>query len=75
MPLVAFDDRGRRVGMGGGYYDRTFAARRGRRALRRPRLVGVAFGFQRRDALPGAAWDVPLDAAVTENGLERTAPR
>ena len=74
VPLVAFDDRGRRVGMGGGYYDRTFAARRGRRALRRPRLVGVAFDFQRRDALPGAPWDVPLDAVVTETGY-RTLPR
>jgi len=75
MPLVAFDAHGRRLGMGGGYYDRTFAALRHRRALRRPRLVGVAFGFQRRDALPGAAWDVPLDAAVTEDGLERPARR
>ena len=71
MPLVAFDHEGNRIGMGGGYYDRTFAWRRHRQALRGPRLLGTGFGFQCRDALPPAPWDVPLDGAVTDEGVYR----
>lgn len=67
LPLVAFSDRGDRLGMGGGYYDRSFAFRLQSPAP--PRLVGVGYGFQRRDSLPSEAWDVPLDAVVTESGL------
>lgn len=64
MPLVAFDRRGGRLGMGGGFYDRTFAgARSGRR---RPRLVGLAHSFQEVDTLPCESWDVPLAAVTTE---------
>ena len=71
VPLVAFDASGRRLGMGGGYYDRTFAQRRHRCALQRPRLIGIAFEFQHRDTLPGAPWDVPLDAVATDVGFRR----
>jgi 5-formyltetrahydrofolate cyclo-ligase len=70
VPLVAFDSAGRRLGMGGGYYDRTFGWRRHRQALRRPRLIGIAFDFQRRETLPGAPWDVPLDAVATDAGFQ-----
>jgi 5-formyltetrahydrofolate cyclo-ligase len=70
VPLVAFDGRGNRLGMGGGYYDRTFAFLHRRRHWRRPVLVGVAFGFQRVAALAPNPWDVTLDAVVTEEGLE-----
>ncbi len=66
VPLVAFDAEGRRLGMGGGYYDRTFAFLRQRRHWRRPRLVGVAYDFQEVAALPAEPWDVPLHAVVTE---------
>lgn len=64
VPLVGFDDRGHRLGMGGGFYDRALAdlARR----PRRPRLIGVAFEFQRRPRLREAAWDQPLDQVVTD---------
>jgi len=62
LPLVAFDDRGNRLGMGGGYYDATLANRP--RALR----IGLAHELQRCDALPSRAWDVPLDAVITESG-------
>jgi len=62
MPLVAFSDEGRRIGMGGGFYDRYFAA------PQRPLMIGVAHEFQRLDHIPHRAWDVPLDAAVTEFG-------
>jgi 5-formyltetrahydrofolate cyclo-ligase len=73
VPLVAFDERGQRVGMGGGYYDRTFAHLRHRRSLTRPYLVGTGFEFQRRKRLPAQHWDVPLDAALTDRGLQRFA--
>jgi 5-formyltetrahydrofolate cyclo-ligase len=70
MPLVAFDGRGNRLGMGGGYYDRTFASRAHRTHLRRPLLVGAAFAFQRREHLEARPWDVALDAAITDRGFE-----
>ena len=75
VPLVAFDATGNRIGMGGGFYDRTFAHLRRRRCLRRPRLVGVGFDFQRVTRLPAEPWDVPLDAAVTERGYHRFPSR
>ena len=70
MPLVAFDVHGHRLGMGGGYYDRTFAAVERRKHLRRPRLLGVAFAFQQRAQLSAQPWDIPLHGAVTEQGLQ-----
>lgn len=65
VPLLAFDRDGRRLGMGGGYYDRAFAFRHAQPAP--PWLVGIGFAFQEVDALPAEAWDVGLDAAVTEH--------
>jgi 5-formyltetrahydrofolate cyclo-ligase len=67
LPLVGFDLEGNRLGMGKGYYDRTFAASRTR--WRRPKLLGIAHGLQEVAQLPRAAWDVPLDGIVTERGL------
>jgi 5-formyltetrahydrofolate cyclo-ligase len=64
LPLVGFDATGNRLGMGGGYYDRSFAFVL-RHAWRRPRLIGVAFDRQRVSALPGRPWDVPLDGVLT----------
>jgi len=69
MPLVGFDEHGNRLGMGGGFYDRSFAFRHARRRWRKPLLIGVAFELQRCPTLPAAAWDVPLDGIVTEHGL------
>lgn len=66
MPLAGFDPACNRLGMGGGFYDRSFAFRNGRGRWRRPRQVGVAFEAQKLDRLPAADWDVPLDAVVTE---------
>jgi 5-formyltetrahydrofolate cyclo-ligase len=67
LPLVGFDLEGNRLGMGKGYYDRTFAASRTR--WRCPKLLGIAHGLQEVAQLPRAAWDVPLDGIVTERGL------
>lgn len=69
LPLVGFDDRGMRLGMGGGYYDRTFAYLNLRDAWRAPRLVGIAYAFQRIAAIEPAPHDVRLDAVVTDEGL------
>ena len=66
VPLVAFDDHCHRVGMGGGWYDRTFAARH-EAQCRAPMLVGAAYELQRVDRLAPAAWDVPLDAVCSES--------
>ncbi len=71
MPLVGFDLAGRRLGMGGGYYDATLAFMRHRRHWRKPRLVGVAYECQRVETLPDDPWDMPLDAVLTEKRLYR----
>lgn len=67
MPLVAFDRRGGRLGMGGGFYDRTFEFLRAA-TKRRPALVGLAHAFQEADDLPMESWDVPMAAVVTDRG-------
>jgi len=70
-PLVAFDDRGVRIGVGRGYYDRCFRFLRGRSAWRRPKLVAVAYELQHQPAIDENEWDVPLWGAVTEAGVLR----
>ncbi|RJQ47962.1 MAG: 5-formyltetrahydrofolate cyclo-ligase [Gammaproteobacteria bacterium] len=71
IPLVAFDARGNRLGMGAGFYDRTLGFLNLRRYWRRPRLIGVAYDFQRVAEITPAPWDVPLDAVVTEASVYR----
>lgn len=68
-PIVAFDDHGTRVGMGGGYYDATFKLRLDNQSDR-PVLLGVAYAAQRVSSkLEQNEWDVPLDGVVTEAGF------
>lgn len=71
VPLVAFDTHGNRLGMGGGFYDASLGYLRHRRVFRKPKLIGVAYDFQRVDALPHEPWDVPLDAVLTDRKLYR----
>ena len=66
VPLVGFDSYCNRLGMGGGYYDRTLAYLRRHQRWRRPLLVGLAHECQRVDSLETNSWDVPLDLVVTE---------
>jgi 5-formyltetrahydrofolate cyclo-ligase len=66
LPLVAFDEAGNRLGMGGGFYDRTLGFLLRRRHWHRPVCYGVAFEFQRIERITAAAWDVPLDGCLTE---------
>ena len=70
IPLVGVDAKGRRLGMGGGYYDRALAFRRRRRYWKGPRLVGLAFDCQRTDVKFADAWDLRLDSLATESGME-----
>lgn len=69
MPLVAFDSAGRRLGQGGGYYDRALAAFGAGERSERPTLIGIAHAFQQVAEVPTEPWDVPLDAIVTEEGI------
>jgi 5-formyltetrahydrofolate cyclo-ligase len=71
VPLLGFDSRGHRLGMGAGFYDRWLQRRRVLRAWRRPLLVGVGFAIQEVPAIEPRAWDVRLDAIVTEGGVVR----
>ena len=66
-PLVAFDADCERIGMGGGYYDRTFSFLRGRRLLLKPKLVGLAFSCQQVPAIPANPWDIRLYSVITES--------
>ncbi|MBO1079662.1 5-formyltetrahydrofolate cyclo-ligase [Roseomonas haemaphysalidis] len=68
VPLLAFDAAGRRLGYGGGYYDRTLAGLPGAWAL------GVAFAGQQVAKVPAGAHDVPLHGIATEAGFLRTEP-
>jgi len=61
-PLLAFDDRGGRLGQGGGYYDRTFAARPG------VARIGFAYAGQQVDHLPVEPHDIRLHGVLTETG-------
>ncbi len=63
MPLVGFDSAGHRLGMGGGFYDRTLA---GRGRFRRPCRVGIAHACQEVPALPHDPWDQPVETCVTD---------
>ncbi len=65
-PLVGYDQHCRRLGMGGGWYDRSFAFRQRQPAP--PWLVGVGFSAQQVPSLPVEDWDVAVDAICTELG-------
>lgn len=68
VPLVGFDKAGNRLGMGGGYYDRTFEFKH-QQPNAKPLLVGWAHSCQHVEKLPNEAWDVPLNALVTEQEI------
>lgn len=72
VPLVAFDTTGTRLGMGVGYYDRTFGFLNEPNQTRHPQLVGFAYDFQQQDHLERDAWDVRLDWIVTDEEIYHT---
>lgn len=69
LPLVGFDSSGNRLGMGGGYYDRTLSFLLEKPPKKRPLLIGIAYSLQHVENLQRQPWDVPLDAVITENGV------
>ena len=64
MPLLAFDKNLHRIGMGGGFYDRTFATTA--RARRGVHLMGVGHRCQQVAQIVPAEWDVPMDEMITD---------
>jgi 5-formyltetrahydrofolate cyclo-ligase len=64
IPLVGFDRQGNRLGMGGGFYDATFAFKKN--SATKPLLIGLAHACQEIDQLQIANWDIPLNAVATD---------
>lgn len=65
MPLVGFDRQGSRLGMGGGFYDATFAFKQ-QKSTGKPYLLGLAHSCQEVEKLVSTDWDIPLFGVVTE---------
>ena len=63
IPLVGFDRSLNRLGMGGGYYDRTF------KDNKRPFLIGLAYQFQEIKDLGPKEHDIPLDIIITADQI------
>ena len=65
LPLTGFDAACNRMGMGGGYYDRTFAFTQSS-STTNPLLIGLAHECQKVDQLNTSPWDVPMHAIATD---------
>lgn len=74
-PLVAFDSNGNRLGMGGGFYDRSFSYLKQRMFWRKPVMAGYAYEFQNAGRLHTNAWDVPLNLVITEKKIHYANPK
>lgn len=68
VPMLCVDDRGWRLGYGGGFYDRTLRALREKKSIL---AVGVGYDEQRIDAVPHLDYDEPLDWVLTPSGARR----
>ena len=68
VPLVAFDNKGNRIGMGGGYYDREFYYLKKEKKPSKPLLIGIAFDCQKLEKIEQDRWDVSLSNIFTESG-------
>lgn len=67
VPLLGFDRKGNRLGMGGGFYDRSLAFRIQQKT--KPLLLGFAYDFQEIDPIESEPWDVKMDMVATESEL------
>ena len=63
VPLLAFDRAGRRLGYGGGYYDRTLATLPGAKA------IGIAYAGQEMPEVPAGPQDMRLPLIATEDSV------
>ncbi len=68
MPLVGFDLTGHRLGMGKGYYDRTFQFLQDQQ-IKKPFLLGLAYEVQKLEYVPTDTWDIAMDGVLTEEQL------
>jgi 5-formyltetrahydrofolate cyclo-ligase len=69
VPLVGFDAQFYRLGYGGGFYDRTFAA-----TTKVVRSIGIGFEAARVDTIHPQEFDIPMDVLITENGPRERQP-
>lgn len=67
VPLLGFTVKGYRLGMGGGFYDRTFSFLLEENRSIKPYLIGLGYEWQKLEAFEIEEWDVPLNAIITEN--------
>ncbi|QHG92400.1 5-formyltetrahydrofolate cyclo-ligase [Coxiella endosymbiont of Amblyomma sculptum] len=68
LPLVAFDEKGHRLGRGGGHYDQSLKSLKNQ-YLKKPVLIGVSYECQRINKIPVERWDIPLDLVITEKTI------
>lgn len=66
VPLVGFDPYGQRLGMGGGYYDKTFGFKNIGSSPKQPMLIGLAHEVQKVQHIENKPWDIPLDLIITD---------
>ena len=66
LPMNGWDDKGYRLGYGGGFFDRTLE-----KILPRPVTIGVAYELARIETIRPQHWDIPMDWVVTERGVYR----
>lgn len=72
VPLIGFTEQGQRLGMGAGFYDRSFSFLLNSPRPTRPFLLGLAYEWQKLDAFTEKNWDVPLNAIITEKQIYYT---
>ncbi|MEN9916366.1 MAG: 5-formyltetrahydrofolate cyclo-ligase [Pseudomonadota bacterium] len=69
VPLLGFTEKGQRLGMGAGFYDRSFAFLLKSPRPARPFLLGLAYEWQKLAVFTEKNWDVPLNAVITEKQI------
>lgn len=70
LPMNGWDERGYRLGYGGGFFDRTLAS-----LARKPLVLGIGYEMARIETVHPQNWDVPVDYVVTERGVYRRDPQ
>ena len=65
LPLVGFDAKGNRIGMGGGFYDTTFEFVK-QQSIPKPTMIGIAHEIQRVKEISAESWDIPLSTVITD---------
>ncbi|MFC0178625.1 5-formyltetrahydrofolate cyclo-ligase [Thorsellia kenyensis] len=61
LPLTGYDEMGNRLGMGGGFYDRTFE-----HYPFKERLIGFAFSIQKVGSIPAEPWDLKIARIISD---------